>query len=317
MMKQSRKATAGRGPDGNARRALLCCAALLSLGLAACNNTGSLKVARERAEDQKDIISLTSSSSPDETASEISARSAAIFSRIDSLTASTFYGETDNPGLPTFNIAADCRGAYCTLTEPRSGLSETISLADLANFESTGTGRVVLTKNGFTLINVSGGDGGPNYRAYGAWGDHGGFSVETKAQFSDRTITLRGASAGQSLTGSRPTRGSLTWRGVMVGTPARGAQRDNILQGDAEIIYDLESQTINARFDKIKDLDRKADHTVPTVRFDNIPVRTDGTFSSGHVGNKISGGFAGPNHAEAGGTFEQMQIVGAFGAKRQ
>jgi len=65
------------------------------------------------------------------------------------------------------------------------------------------------------------------------------------------------------------------------------------------------------------DLDWNAAHTIPEVRFVNVPVAADGTYMAGSVGNRIQGGFAGPDQAETAGIFEQQNIVGAFGAKRQ
>ncbi len=105
---------------------------------------------------------------------------------------------------------------------------------------------------------------------------------------------------------------SAKWRGLMVGTPARG--RDSILLGDAELNYHFESQTLDAEFTNIADLDRNAAHTVSEVRFSDISVEADGTYSAGGVGNRIQGGFAGPGHVETAGIFEQQNIVGAFGA---
>ena len=147
--------------------------------------------------------------------------------------------------------------------------------------------------------------------------DHGSFQLETKAQASqdEITITLRGATAVGDLTGSRPS-ATATWRGVMVGTPTRGNHRDNILQGDAEIVYDGGEQTINAEFTNIVDLDRNASHDVQTVSFINVPVDQAGIYeANGGVNNSIEGAFGGPAHEETGGVFVQQGIVGAFGAK--
>ena len=44
----------------------------------------------------------------------------------------------------------------------------------------------------------------------------------------------------------------------------------------------------------------------------------DGTYRKGEeVGDRIHGAFYGPGHAETVGIFERLNIVGAFGAKRQ
>ena len=46
-------------------------------------------------------------------------------------------------------------------------------------------------------------------------------------------------------------------------------------------------------------------------------VRLDGTFNAGVGGNRISGGFHGPDHRESVGVMEQLGIVGTFGARRR
>ncbi len=121
------------------------------------------------------------------------------------------------------------------------------------------------------------------------------------------------------LTGSRPTDVTAAWSGVMVGTPATGDNRGNVLQGDAALTYTLDGGrgTLDAAFTDIKDLDRLAAHAPETVRFDDVPVEPDGTFETGLTGNRIQGGFYGPGHVEAAGVFEQSNILGAFGAKRR
>jgi len=53
------------------------------------------------------------------------------------------------------------------------------------------------------------------------------------------------------------------------------------------------------------------------VIFADVPISGRGTFEAGLSGNRIQGGFYGPGHVEAAGVFEQSNIVGAFGAKRQ
>jgi len=268
--------------------------------------------------DAGSAIELTSSSVPEETVADQEARAASIASRSDGLTASTLYGETDNPALPTFSLAASCSGGACRYREATTGVSIVIDIDDLLDTENdVDTSRAVLSRNGITLLEGRGGTSGPNYRAYGAWMDHGGFAVETRAQdtIDGTLVTARGSSAVGDLTGSRPT-ADATWQGLMVGTPARGANRDNILQGDAELTYSTGTQTIDARFSDIVDLDRGVPHSVSAVMFDDVRVETDGTYEVGRVGNRISGGFAGLGHEETGGVFEQRGIVGSYGARR-
>ena len=103
----------------------------------------------------------------------------------------------------------------------------------------------------------------------------------------------------------------------MVGTPSRGTLRGNVLQGDAALTYTLTGNSLDAAFTDIKNLDTGAAHSTESVRFDDVPVATDGTYEAGLTGNRIQGGFYGPDHVEAAGIFERSGIVGAFGAKRE
>ena len=104
----------------------------------------------------------------------------------------------------------------------------------------------------------------------------------------------------------------------MVGAPRSGTFRGNRLQGDAVLTYFGGGvNTLDAAFTNIRDLDRGVSYSTTNVRFGNIPVRADGTYRRGIIGNRIQGGFYGPGHVEAAGVFEQADIVGAFGAKRQ
>lgn len=148
--------------------------------------------------------------------------------------------------------------------------------------------------------------------------DHSGFLVQ-----EDRGIPVGGVPAnmrwnmaGGDLTRSRPL-GNATWQGLMVGTPARGSGKGQRLQGNATLTYDLDSATLDAAFTNIQNVDRLQPHSVSAVRFDNINVSDRGTFQAGSSDNQIQGGFYGPDHAETAGVFEQSNIIGAFGAKKQ
>ena len=261
------------------------------------------------------IRSLTGAAPPAETVAVQSARAPAILSRADSLIGSSWYGETSARELPTFVAHSSCSGTSCTFTESITGVSDTVELSDL---EFThGDDRPIGTKHGVTLIKSTGRDQGVDFRSLGAWMEHGGFSVNTNRFTVDGLrVTLRYGVAGGDLTGSRPT-GTATWRGLMVGTPATGADRGDRLQGDAALTYTLEAQTLGAAFTNIKNIDRLRAHPTSSVLFTGVPVAADGTFRAGATGNRIQGGFYGPGHAETAGIFEQSNIVGAFGAKRQ
>ena len=278
--------------------------------LAACGGGGA-------SFDGDAAISLTGSVEPKETVADQAERSVETAERANALVASTLYGEVEGE---EFHVVADCSGTRCSLTAHLAGVSLPFGemvLEDLLNLGAApGVRRAVLAKDGITLVERRGMADNP-YREYGAWMDHGAFSVRTGMRSSDAPVTtLRGALVGGEIAGSRPL-ASATWQGVMVGAPARGDSRDDILQGDATLTYDLESQMLDADFTDIVNLDRNAAHTVGTVRFDNVPVDGDGTFGYGNVDDQIRGAFGGSGHEEAGGVFEKLGIVGAFGAKRQ
>ncbi|MDE0345523.1 MAG: hypothetical protein OXI66_07025 [Boseongicola sp.] len=263
-------------------------------------------------------ISLTGSVGPAETVADQAARSAEIVSRANAIVATALHVEEDGEEI---RIDPDCDGTQCRFMIPSTGTAlGTFTLADLLDLQTgEGTHRAVLTRHGITLVESRDGIGRPGFRAYGAWTEHGAFSVQTgvrSASDDPPPVALRGALAGGEIVGSQPP-ASATWLGVMVGTPARGESRDNILQGDATLTYDLESRTLGAEFTSIVDLDLEAPHTVTEVSFAHVPVAGDGTYRRGGDGDFIWGGFDGPGHEETSGVFEREGIVGAFGAKRQ
>lgn len=257
----------------------------------------------------EDVRVLTGYQPPLETRTDQLARAAGIISRTDSLIASTSYGETTHPDVPEFHLRSTCSGTICTFLEPRSGLRLSISVNDLAFSAATET--IALSKNGITLI----GGENENGSAFGSWMQHSGFQVADAHETGDGiTVRLRVGSVAGDLTGYHPS-STASWRGLMVGTPATGANRGDFLQGDARLTYSF-SGTIDADFTNIKNVDRNRDHSVTRIGFDNVPVYTDGTFQAGLTGNRIQGGFYGPNHAETAGIFEQSNVIGSFGAKK-
>ena len=252
---------------------------------------------------------LTGGIEPAETVADQIARRPGILARTDSLVASTVHGDSDGSALPAFTIAATCSGTSCALTESTAGISQTVRLGDL-EVASPGS-RAVLSRNGATLLEYA----GANLRAYSSWLEHSAFGVIREGGTTNGVgWTLLYGVAGGDLTGSRPSVDA-TWTGVMVGTPATGSERGDYLQGDASLTYEFSALTLDATFTDIVNLDTGA--AVSAMAFGNVPVAADGTFASGTTGNRIQGGLYGPDHAEATGVFEQNDIVGAFGARKQ
>ena len=285
-------------------------AVFILLPLSACGGGGDGPAASV-----DDIRDLTGLSAPAETPAAQNARAPAIVSRADSLIISTIYGETSHGDIPTFRLRARCSGTRCTISEPTTGYTEIVRLADLelaaADTEAVGT------KHGITLMSGTARNQGDVLTGFGAWMDHGSFAVQTeRLRVQQVTLDSRYAMSGGDLTGTRPT-GSTTWLGLMVGTPATGSNRGDLLQGDAALNYDLSFNSLDVAFSSIKNIDRGAAHSTEVVMFQNVLMGSGGTFQAGLSGNRIQGGFYGPGHAEAAGTFEQSNIVGAFGAKRQ
>ena len=281
------------------------------LSLAACGGGGGTPADHVRA--------LTGSLPPAENAAAQGARADGIVDRADSLVISSTYGNATPPGLPPFTLGSTCEATTCTIHDPRTGASWRIGPEDFQPVSSTREG-IRLTKSGITLGEAYTDD----FETYGAWMRHAVFAVQSqrtalRVQGRSYDLRTRYGIAGGDLTGTRPTAVSATWSGVMVGTPVAGAATGNTLQGDATLTWTLEGGhgALDAAFTDIEDLDRLAAHPAGTVRFAGVPVRGDGTFGTGSTGNRIQGGFYGPDHAETAGVFEHSDIVGAFGAGRR
>ena len=283
--------------------------ALAAVGLAACgggSGTSSLDAGAVRAQ--------TGLSAPLETVEAQWSRSASILSRADSLVMSSVSGETSHSELPTYRLRARCSGTRCTFTAPRTGISQTIYLSDF-EVVSLPT-QAIGSLHGITLFSGAGENMGSDLSTLGAWMNHSAFAVQTHRRTVDGIrVDTRYGQAGGDLTGNRP--GSATWLGLMVGTPATGNHRGDRLQGVAALNYNLGINELDVAFSSIENLDRGTAHSTRTVQFEGLHIASGGTFAAGLTGNRIQGAFYGPAHVEAAGVFEQANIVGAFGAKRQ
>ena len=251
----------------------------------------------------------TGSEQPQETVAATMAaeRLAKILPRTDSLVMSTAYVEAE--GYPPA-FSSSCSGATCVFRNPLSGISVSVGLDDL-DLDTSGTAPL-LTKYGITIIEDNDG-------RLASVMDHSAFRVESfgDRELLDVPVWLRVSTAGGDLTRSRPG-GTATWTGLMVGVPfdPGTASRADLLQGDAALTYDFSGSSLDASFTGIRNVARNRAHSVTSVRFDDIPVSSNGTFGSGQTGNRIQGGFYGPGHAETVGVFEKRGIVGSFGGKR-
>ena len=331
---------------GNRRR-LAAAAALLALaGCGGGGGDGGGGIDPAAARD------LTGAEPPAETPADQSARAAGILSRADSLILSTIHEDTgsraplefqfradgDEARARSYEVTTECAGAQCNWTPPGTAAAIETPLRYLAFLP--GAAAAILTKSGISLVEgrgsaapvidvarvapVSGTAEGAWAESLGAWMDHGWFAVQQEgAQVGNYDVTARYAIAGGDLTGSLP-RASATWTGLMVGAPRGGDFSDSVLQGDAKLTLTFAGNDprLGAAFSNIVDLRKGTAYAASEARFDGIALtRTvagayDGTFRAGAAGNRIQGGFYGPNHAETAGIFEQAGITGAFGAKR-
>lgn len=261
--------------------------------------------------------SLTGSGPPAETVVDMRARMAALVSRADSFIVSTVFGGASDPNAPTFRLRPSCSGSECAWTVPGTQFSWTFDVTDIEN--AVGESREILGKDGVTTMETAGRENQVDVRSYGSWLNHAAFTVIAQARpiVGYTSVFSRYGSVVGDLSGSAPGFAA-TWRGLMVGTSRAGGARDNLLQGDAALTYTADGADgrIDAAFTDIRDLDGGVPHSTPTVRFDGVPVAAGGVFDVGFVGNRIQGGFYGPGQAEAAGIFEQVDIVGAFGARR-
>ncbi|MBC6416316.1 MAG: hypothetical protein GDA47_00595, partial [Rhodospirillales bacterium] len=204
-----------------------------------------------------------------------------------------------------------------------------VSKEDLFGRSDDLESRAVLTKNGITLLRRSpGADSGDRtltHTLYGAWMEHAGFAVAVDGDFvvprdGDSALPIPGriAAASGDLAETRPA-ANATWEGLMVGTIREGDDRDDILQGDAELTFDLTRSTLDASFGQIRNLDEGGRlHSIDEVRFAAVPVYQDGYYEYTYTEDGvIRGAFYGDGHAETAGAFTRRGVSGAFGAKRE
>ena len=285
-----------------------------ALSLAACAGDGGSGSQSAPAPDH--MWERAGLSAPGETGPEQHARQQDIFPRADSLIMSTLHVETVFPDeIHILRFLPTCTGSECTLFEPVTGTTDTASLDMLE--ASTGELEPIGSAHGITLMSESWHDMGLYQTSLGAWMQHGwfGLSAARRVEGEAESTILNTLVAGD-LTG-RPLAGSATWLGIMVGTTDAGDDRGDRLVGTAALNYDLGVGGLDAAFSGIRNMDRDAPHGVETVVFSDLAIEADGTFARGQSGARIQGAFYGPEHAEAAGIFEQSDIIGAFGAKRQ
>jgi len=201
-----------------------------------------------------------------------------------------------------------------TLGEPPKTVIDADGILLVKRKQATEVQHPLFSGDGVTLLVAVDTDLGS--ASWGAWMEHAAFAVEDTTMVEEGVrIDARFASVLGDLSQSRPS-DNAAWQGVLVGTPIDGSRKGNMLTGNARLTFDSRQQQIDATFSGIFDMTIGAPHTFANVRYDNIPIRANGTYEAGASGNKIQGAIYGPGHAETAGIFEQRNIVGAFGARQ-
>ena len=296
------------------RRLATCALAMAAaLSLAACGGGDS---ASQRTPTIGEIRELTGLSAPVETAAQQQARQEDVFARADSLILSTMRVEVAGPeGTFARRWLPACSGPSCDLHDPVTGRTETSSLA--TSQIVLGDAEVIGSAHGITLMSETVHHMGQVGVSLGAWMEHGHFGLSNDRVTREETETTYSYALAMGNLTNRPLTGSATWLGIMVGTPTAGDDRGDRLVGTAALNHDMNVGGLDVAFSGITNIDRGTAHGIEAVIFSDLAVGPDGTFARGQSGARIQGGFHGPGHAEAAGIFEQSDIVGAFGARRQ
>ena len=224
-------------------------------------------------------------------------------------------------------LDSDCEGQTCTLTESRTGISESVSLQEL---QSTDTDSIEnlrqvvhfsLTKRDVAVYGGSvsfalGEDSSVVATAYGGWMVHNYF-LAVWGDYSDPTYPSAEVGVGLSIgnaTGTHPAVDA-TYNGVMLGvTTAEGGTQGDGVEGDATLEFSMANPggaQMDVSFTNITNRETSG-ASYADIEWTDLEVQGDGTFDTGN----IHGIFYGPSHEEVGGTFKRDGVTGAYGAKR-
>ncbi len=232
------------------------------------------------------------------------------------------------PGLPPVELTLEsqCDGQSCTITEPNTGISESVSLQEL---QSTDTDSIEnlrqvvhfsLTKRDVAVYGGSvgfelGEGSSVHATAFGGWMVYNYF-LAAWGDYSDTTYPSAQVGVGLSIgnaTGTHPAVDAI-YNGVMLGviTAEGGTQGDGV-EGDATLEFSIANPRgaqMDVSFTNITN--RETGGTLSDNTWSALQVLPDGTFDTGD----IHGLFYGPNHEEVGGTFNRSGVAGAFGASK-
>lgn len=165
----------------------------------------------------------------------------------------------------------------------------------------------------------------PAATGYALWGSYGYAAVEVANGFWSGQVQLSmlGRQVGDvpfegqlsyastytigDATGTNPTSGRATWRGIAEAVSTRTFERH---RGTALVtVPDMSSPQVSVEIDI-------EGHAIGPEGWNDIPL-AGGHFVIGKAGSDyLEGNFHGPDHSETYGVFDTEAYVGAFGAKR-
>ena len=286
---------------------------------------GRAAVARDRiARQAADVRRLVGGSPPVETAAELDRRAREMDSRLDSLWLTALIVDYDNAIYQDYMASVECSGSRCVTTFPSStGISpDTIDLSDPSTFR---IGDTLLTRNGITIEQLAYlDDDGDPVETIGSTLHDSAFASSHIHIEGNYPLSLRRSGTYGDLTGSAPSVGG-TWRGLAT---AATKQNNDLLLGDAVLRYTVSATggSLEAELGPFVNVTQARETTPLAIVFENVRVRSDGTFRFVAPNRKIQGAFYGNAHAEATGVFEHgnipdgtgdvVDLLGAFGTKR-
>ncbi len=275
----------------------------MALALAAC--TGG-----ERALTTGEIRELTGLSAPVETAAQQQARQEDIFARADSLILSTMRVEVVGPDV-TFarRWLPACSGPSCDLLDPVTGRTGPSSLATFEIVQ--GDAEVIGSVHGITLMSETTHHMDLETISFGAWMEHGSFGLfEDRLMGEEIESVYSYALALGSLT-NRPLAGSATRHH---GGNAHSRGHSGRL-GTAALNYDMNAGGLDVfRHPEHQPRDGARRRSGDLLRPRSGAGRD---LRQGRVRRAHPGRLPRCRHAEAAGIFEQSDLTGAFGARRQ
>ncbi len=314
--------------------ALLACGAVLS----ACGGDGGPSRPGSRIGEAGPEPRPPAVGSPDMERAPASVWAASVLGGADALLATSVHEERGFGERQVHDTA--CSGLGCSGTGGGG-----IGIGNAGRLAGAG---VVGREGGLDMVLASDLDA----ESWGGWMRHAGFGVllERDGLGADLREFRYGLAVGDLTEVAEGRDTSATWRGRMVGVTDTGGFSEGRLHGDAALTYrsveplgdDAEDGDIvgrvDAAFTGIVSVSTGASFAdasfvdVPVSLHDvtettveeagemqpgeepEVDVTARMTFDAGTAGNRIRGGFFGPDRAEVAGVFEQNGILGAFGA---